>query len=70
MRQRLFWLGVALCALAGVAAALVGVWWAAVADLVIVVGLIAAQRRAEHHLRQAEQELRRAQRPIVNGDGG
>jgi hypothetical protein len=47
--SRLFWLGVGLVALAGIAAALLGPWWAAVADGLILLGLLVAARRVERH---------------------
>jgi hypothetical protein len=53
----LFWLGVGLVAAAGVLAALLGPWWVAAADAVIVLALVAAQRHAERVLREAEHEL-------------
>lgn len=53
MSPRLFWAGIALMIVAGLAAAFAGVWWAFGADLGIALGLILAHHRATRHWRKA-----------------
>jgi uncharacterized protein (DUF58 family) len=63
----LLYLGLGLVLLAGTAAALAGVWWAAAADLLIALGIVAASLRAQRRLRIEEAHLRNA---VGTGDNG
>jgi len=50
--RTLFWVGVTLVALAGIAAAFAGVWWAFGADIGIALGIVLVHHRAKRQWRE------------------